>query len=65
MKISTSASLVSQVPLANEPPNSNPTTSEYYSISFSTKLKAVSAICFFDFSIIFEGITVLETLEII
>ena len=40
MKISISASLDSQVPFANEPPNSNPITSGYFSISFSTKLYA-------------------------
>jgi len=53
MKISMSASLDNHVPLANEPPNSNPTISEYFSISFSTRLKAIFPILFFDISIVF------------
>ena len=65
MNISISASLLNQVPLANDPPNSSSITSEYFLISFSTKLKAISAISFFDLFVIFEGITVLEILEII
>ena len=37
-KISTSAFFDNHVPFAKEPPNSNPNTSEYFFISFSTKL---------------------------
>ena len=50
IKISTSASLDNHVPLAKDPPNSNPITSECFSISFSTKSKAVFPISIFDFS---------------
>ena len=47
IKISISASLDNQVHLANDPPNSNPTTSEYFAISFSTSSYANFAISFF------------------
>ena len=65
IKISTSASFDNQVPFANEPPNSNPVTSGNFLISFLTNLNDNSAIWFFDFSIVLDGITILETLEII
>ncbi len=55
----------SQVPLANDPPNSAEITSGYFSISFFTKSKAKFAMLVFSFSFRFVGVIFLRMFEII